>query len=862
MLCSFVDPPWKLLQPIDKNMSKSTQARAPWLSLAGILLSLIPGIAFGDDTKQNFSAEELDFFEQEVLPVLQDNCLKCHAGEEPKGELNLTSRKAILSGGESGPAVDLEDLEASYLLEAINYEGWEMPPTGQMSPDKIEVLTKWVDMKMPWPADLHEIEFEAESGPPPVNEETKAFWSFQPVSKPALPEVKNKAWLKNEIDSFILSRLEAAGLEPSAPAEPRQLIRRAHFDLVGLPPPIELVEKYAADPSPQHFESIIDDLLESPHYGEHWARHWLDLVRYAETNSYERDGAKPYVWRYRDYVIKAFNADKPYDQFVMEQLAGDELDHVTAETMIATGYYRLGRWDDEPADPQLAFYDDIDDIVTTTGQTFLGLTINCARCHDHKIDPIPQADYYSMVAFFRNVKRYGVRSAESVTDSSITYIDLPPDDNKYEVELAKYEKQVEGIRKTISKIEGKVRDDLNDVEKEEFQFEMNRLPILAKRKGTLVTEREVKQYEKQAERLRILERNRPKELAQALVVKEDVQKLEPTFVLTRGSPRAPAAEVKPAFPSVLSPPAASVPESLEEGATTSGRRRVLASWIVDPQNPLTSRVMVNRIWQYHFGRGIVQSSSDFGFQGNTPTHPALLDWLASSFVDMGWSMKRMHKKIMMSAAYQQASKPRKNAYAKDPTNELFWRYDMRRLTSEEIRDSLLWATGELNKDKMFGPSIYTDIPDAVKAGQSRPGSGWGKSSIEDENRRSIYIHVKRSLPDPLLEAFDMADMDLTCPVRFVTTQPTQALGMLNSEFIGKRAKALASYLAEHAGDEIESKVELAIQRVTQRNASEDEVARAMELIHSLKSEESLNDEQALEYFCLLVLNLNEFLYLD
>lgn len=843
-------------------MHNSHHVHFSWLVACSLLLVPTGSINADDKNLDEFTSEQVSFFNEQVLPVLEQNCLKCHSGESPKGELLLTSRHAILEGGESGPAVDFEDLSASYIIDAINYESWEMPPTGKMSPEHIDVLTKWIDMKMPWPADLHEIEFEAEAGPPQVNAETKAFWSFQPVENPPVPEVKQTQWPKNAIDHFILHRLEEAGLTPSKPADPRQLIRRAHYDLIGLPPPLELVEKFAADPTPEHFESIVDDLLDSPHYGEKWARHWLDLVRYAETNSYERDGAKPYVWRYRDYVIRSFNEDKPYDQFVTEQLAGDELEQVTAQSMIATGFYRLGRWDDEPADPQLAFYDDIDDIVTTTGQTFLGLTINCARCHDHKIDPIPQADYYSMVAFFRNLRRYGVRSGESVNDASIAYIDLPADDSSYEVELAKFEKQVEGIQKTLSKLEDKIQDDLTEVEKEEFQYEMNRVPILSKREGTILTDREVKQYAKQTERLQLLNRNRPKALAQALVIKEDVKQLKPTYVLTRGSPQAPAEEVSPGFPSVLSPPQALVPESLPEGATSSGRRRVLANWIVDPKNPLTSRVMVNRLWQFHFGRGIVRSTSDFGFQGVAPTHPKLLDWLANAFVEQGWSIKKMHKLIMLSAAYQQSSAPRTEASEKDPINDLFWRFDMRRLTAEEIRDSLLWATNELNTDKMFGPSIYTDIPDAVKAGQSRPGSGWGKSSIEDENRRSIYIHAKRSLPDPLLEAFDMADMDLSCPVRFVTTQPTQALGMLNSEFIGKRAKALADFLKSNAGDSTEARVKMAISRVTQRSATAEETAAGVALIDSLTEQEDVEKDQALQYFCLVALNLNEFLYLD
>ena len=803
----------------------------------------------------------LKLFEETVVPVLKSHCLKCHSGREPKADLDLTRREGFLEGGESGPAIDLDDHRDSYIVDAINYQSWEMPPTGQMSPREIDALTSWIEQGLPWPADMHEIEFEGEAQPPTVNEETRQFWSFQPVREPPVPVV-DSSWTRNPIDAFVLDRLHEKGLNPSDQADPRELIRRAHYDLIGLPPPIGLVERFAANPTPTAYSQIIDELLNSPNYGEQWGRHWLDLVRYAETNSYERDGAKPFVWRYRDYVIRSFNEDKPYDQFITEQLAGDELDDVTSESMIATGYYRLGRWDDEPADPQLAFYDDIDDIVTTTGQTFLGLTINCARCHDHKIDPIPQRDYYSLVAFFRNIRRFGVRSADSVKDASLAYLDQPDDTDTYAAEYERYQKNIESAEKLINLIERKVADDLSDVEKQEFVHEMNRLPIVAKRKGTLVSEQQVKQYAKQLERRRVLQRNVPQALAQALVVKEDVRTLKPTYVLLRGSPLAPGDEVQPGFPQVLSPPSAVVPETLTDGATSSGRRRELARWMCDPSNPLTARVMVNRIWQFHFGRGIVRSSSDFGFQGTMPTHPQLLDWLSKRFVQSGWSIKRMHKLIMTSATYQQSSRPNPKSYAIDPNNDLLWRFDMRRLTAEEIRDSILWVTGMLNAEEMFGPSIYTDIPDEVKAGQSRPGSGWGTSSPAEQNRRSIYIHAKRSLPDPLLESFDMADMDLTCPVRFVTTQPTQALGMLNSDFVSEQAERLAELLKKHAGDSLEAQVRFALQRATQRPASDQDIQRGLALIESLQNDSGMNQDRARHYFCLLVLNLNEFLYLD
>ncbi len=828
---------------------------------------LLVGSFVRADENVDFTAEQVKFFDSEVVELLKTNCLKCHAGKSPKGSLNLTSREGILHGGDSGPAVDLQNHAESYLIQAINYDGYEMPPTGQMSPKQIGVLTKWVEMGLPWPKDLHEIEFEVEVGPPPVNEDTRKFWSFQPVRQPQVPDVQDKGM--NEIDAFVRHKLSAAGLKASPAADARELVRRMHYDLLGLPPEPADLERWAGRISSDEkgklnqsaITDLVDHLLESPHYGEQWGRHWLDLVRYAETNSYERDGAKPHVWRYRDYVIQAFNDDKPYDQFVTEQLAGDEIAQPTADSLIATGYYRLGRWDDEPADPKQAMYDDLDDIVTTTSQTFLGLTVNCARCHDHKIDPIPQKDYYRMIAFFRNVRRYGDRSQESVLAASVMGIDRPADAGSYQKALLSYENDMNDAQEQLSRIEALIQDDLQEVEKEDFKYEVNRIPIVAKRLGSVLNEKQVKQYKRQFQRLEQLKVNKPSGLASVLCVKEDVTNIKPTFLLTRGSPHAEAEEVTPGFPSVLSPPEAAVP-AMAEGAQSTGRRRVLAQWIASADNPLAARVMVNRIWQYHFGRGIVRSSSDFGFQGNKPTHPELLDWLAVKFVESGWSIKAMHRLIMSSSTYQMSSRQIEESYAVDPVNDLFWRFDMRRLSSEEIRDSILWVNGSLNKEKMFGPSIYTDIPAAVKAGQSQPGAGWGNSSPEDKARRSVYIHVKRSLLDPFIESFDFADTDQACPVRFVTTQPTQALGMLNSDFILQQAEVFADFLSEASGDSAASQVEAALARVMQRKPTQPEINRGLELIESLKKDNNMNDKQARKYFCLVALNLNELMYLD
>lgn len=811
------------------------------------------------DELSKFSAEQMTLFEQGVVPILEANCLKCHAGAKPKGGLDLTSRDAILRGGESGPAVDMGHVAESLLLKAVNYDGYEMPPTGQLSPKQIETLTTWVTEGLAWSKDGKPLHFELPPEAPTVNEETKKHWSFQPVRKPPSPEVKSD-WGKTEIDAFILAQLQEKGLTPNPQADPRALVRRAFYDLTGLPPAPEVVEAFAADPSPAAWAKLVDELLESPHYGEKWGRHWLDLVRYAETNSYERDGAKPFVWRYRDYVIQSFNSDKPYNQFVTEQLAGDELPEVTPDSIVATGFYRLGRWDDEPADPELAYYDDLDDIVATTGQSLLGLSINCARCHDHKIDPIPQADYYSLIAFFRGVRRYGVRSGESVLENSITEIARPEEGVLHSAAMDQHERELKHIERELLNLEEKVKGDFSGVENDEFQFEVNRVRLIEKRKGGLLNENEVNHYRGLTARRNQLRDNPPSGMAKALCVKEDLAGMKPTHVLLRGNPGSLGDEVQPAFPSVLSPPSAEI--STPAGAVSSGRRTALARWITSADNPLTSRVMVNRIWQFHFGRGIVRTASDFGFQGSKPTHPELLDWLAAKFVEDGWSMKSMHRLIMTSAAYQMSSQGREQELVKDATNDNFWRFDMRRLSAEEVRDSILWANGTLRAERMFGPSIYTRIPDEVKAGQSQPGAGWGHSLPEDAARRSIYIHVKRSLLDPLLESFDMADTDQTCPVRFVTTQPTQALGMMNSQFVLEQA-ALFSQMASTAHpDSLDAQISMALNRVTQRPPTDVEISRGRELIASLEQQYGLTAEQAKTYFFLTALNLNEFVYLD
>ncbi len=830
-------------------------AIATVLSLLAAARSAEPGPAV--------SVQAAAFFESEVKPLLATHCLKCHGGMgKAKGGLYLTSREGILRGGDLGPAVSLETPRESLLLEAVNYIGIEMPPGGKLAEEQIAVLTKWIDLGLPWGAQRALAEQPTDDhGPPTVDETSKAFWSFQPVAVPTLPDVHDNSWVRTPIDTFVLAGLQQAGLEPALPAEKTVLIRRAYYDLIGLPPSPEEVEAFLADNSPGAFARVIDVLLESPHYGERWARYWLDLVRYAETNSYERDGAKPFAWRYRDYVIRSFNDDKPYDQFVTEQLAGDELDNVTPDTIVATGYYRLGIWQDEPVDPEQELFEDLDDLVRTTGEVFLGLTIGCARCHDHKLDPLPQSDYYRMLAFFRNVRRYGVRSQESIDDASICTLGSEEEARRNQEQIDTHKRQTKQVREALQALNERIVAALVGVEKDDWKTEAMRVEIARRQVGKALSPEEFERYAELTASRDELAKVRPAGLEKALCVKEHGRECPPTHVLVRGNAHAAAAQIEPGFPLVLSPsePVISLPA---DDVQSTGRRRALAMWIAQPENPLTARVMVNRIWHYHFGRGIVRSTSDFGFQGIRPTHPELLDWLASEFVAGGWRLKRLHKLIMLSNTYQMSSRANEQALVIDPLNDLLWRFDMRRLSAEEIRDSILAVNDSLNRGAMFGPSVYVTIPSEVLAGQSMPGSGWGKSSPADSSRRSIYIHAKRSLAVPMIASFDGPDSDASCPARFVTTQPTQALGMLNSLFVNEQATRFADYLRGSAGDNQDAQVTLALRRLFQREPARAEIDRGLNLIASLQQEHGLSPELALKQFCVAAYNLNEFVYLD
>jgi len=591
-------------------------------------------------------------------------------------------------------------------------------------------------------------------------------WSTVPVTRPAVPEVKNTAWPRTAVDPFILAPLEAKGWEPAASTSRARLIRRAYFDLWGLPPTPDEVRAFVADDHPAAYERLIDHLLASPHYGERWGRYWLDLVRFAETNGYERDAPKPNAWQYRDWVIQSLNTDKPYHRFVLEQLAGDELPDATDESRVATAFLRVGTFDDEPNDPLKYKFEQLDDLMHATSTAFLAVTVKCARCHDHKFDPIPQQDYYALLNFF-----IGGKAAEG--------------------------------------------------------------PLLA--------------------------------FTEAGPQPPAVQ------LLHGGEPTRTGDVVPPGYLSMLPVVARSV-EPPAEGARTSGRRTQLAEWIIDPRNPLTARVMANRLWQHHFGEALVRTPDNFGTMGAEPTHPQLLDWLAAELVDGGWRLKRMHKLLMLSSAYQMDSThPRHAEYAQeDFANNLWWRQSRRRLESEPLRDAMLAVSGQLN-EKAGGPSFFPPASCDALEGLSKKGAEWGQSTPEEQRRRTIYMMTKRSMLLPLLTTFDFADTTQPCSQRNVSIVAPQALALLNNDFVHQQSRALAARVAAEAGVDPQAQIERAWWLAVSRPPSPAELAAAIKHVETQQHNVAASDakasagdlkRRAMESLCHVLLNLNEFIYVD
>jgi hypothetical protein len=709
-----------------------------------------------------------------------------------------------------------------------------------------------------------------------------------------VPAVRDRAWVRTPIDAFLLARLEANHLHPAPPADKRTLLRRVYLDLIGLPPTPDEQKAFLADSSPEAFAKVVDALLGRPEYGERWARHWLDVVRYAETNGYERDGAKPHAWRYRDYVIEAFNRDKPYSRFLTEQLAGDEMLGSNGETQIATTFLRLGTWDDEPAEPVVDRYDQLDDVLGVTATAFLGVTLRCARCHDHKFEPFSQADYYRMLAVFEPLKR-PQRDRDDLDRLVGTEAELAD----YQQAIGRMEAEVVPVQRRLDELRAQIRHQIlqtaaqakNEAQPDRPRTALPREAVAAflaeaakrtseqktlvkkytgqleKEIHDLATEEESRERDRLEKLVTAIRAGRPPEPPRAYIWYEDSPKAPVTRVFRRGDPARPTAEVLPGLPGVLCrrqpPPPAPT-------AKSTGRRLWLAHWLTQPDNPLTARVLVNRVWQHHFGKGLVGTPNDFGVMGEPPSHPELLDWLAARFVADGWRLKPLHRLIVLSNAYQTSSAQEPGLPQADKLTALFGRWRQRRLEAEAVRDSVLAVSGRLNPEPV-GPSIYPPLPRAVLEGQSRPGDGWGKSDERQAARRSIYIFSKRSLAVPELDLLDAPDTTSSCEQRPVSTTAPQALTLLNGAFMQEQARHFADRLQREAGADPESLIRRAFGLALCRPPRPEEVRLALAFLQRQQRQIEADarttgqiatdaHRRALTAFCLVLLNTNEFVY--
>ena len=713
---------------------------------------------------------------------------------------------------------------------------------------------------------------KSQAGDPDWSGPKKNHWAWKAPVRPALPAVRDNAWIRNPIDAFVLAKQEAANLNPAEPASRSQLIRRATFDLIGLPPTLHEIDAFVNDRDPKAWEKVVDRLLASPHYGERWGRHWLDLARYAESNGYEHDEARPNGWLYRDYVIKSFNTDKPYDRFIKEQLAGDELAPDDPQALIATGFNLLGPDMIDTSNQAQRRQNTLDDMTDTAGLVFLGMTVGCARCHNHKFEPITQADFFRMQAFFapaefrrdlpvadaaqkaeyeKKMEAYLAMTASA--RASLEVLESPYRQKLYQGRFAKLSDAARAARQTPEA-------QRTSAQKEIVANTARLLVVSAKEITSAMIKDDRARQEKLLGELKKFDRQKPS-LPTAMALQE-IGKAPKTFVLRRGELKNPGDEVQAGWLTILSAGHRPAPAPIKAASSTSsGRRSALADWITRPDNPLTARVMVNRLWQHHFGRGIVATPSDFGLRGQAPTHADLLDWLACEFVSpsprpspagqegesRGWSIKRMHRLMLLSATYQQATTAAPDTAKKDPTNALFSRMNRLRLEGEIIRDALLEVSGRLNR-KAGGPSVFPPIPPEAVTG----GKEWKASSDpSDHVRRSVYIFARRNLRFPFLEPFDVPDSNQSCPQRERSTTAPQALALLNATDVAAAAKALAARLEKEAGT-ADERIALAYRLALGRLPNHTEWRLSREFV----------SEATLSELCRALFNVNEFVYLD
>ena len=807
------------------------------LLAAGWLLAL-PLVARADD------------WEAKARAVFEAQCFRCHShkANKSKGDLMLDAKASMRKGGQTGPAVVPGHPEKSLILELIRSKDDDarMPPTAPLPADQEKVLVEWIKAGAPW----------TDSGdkkharvPGTISDEDRQYWAYKPAKKIEPPTSREAAWNVNPIDRFVRSKLDSEGILPSPQASRQTLIRRLYFDLLGLPPTPKEIDAFVSDGDPKAYEKLVDRLLDDPAYGEQMARHWLDLVRFAESDGFRQDAFRPNAWRYRDYVIRSFQEDRPYDRFVREQLAGDEMDPANPEMRVAVGFLAHGIYEFNQRDVRTQWDGILNEIAETAGEAFLAIGFGCAKCHDHKYDPILQKDYFRFRAFFG-----GLMPSDNVVAAS------PDEIAKHAKQLALWEAKTTDLRERIAALEKKDVEALTrsiltkfpaDIQAIMATPDTQRSPL--EKQIAALTYRQVvaeldgldKKIKGAAgEKLAVLRKDlaqfdadRPAPIPMAMTIRETGTVAAPTTLPKRKE------VLDPAFPLVLDEKAPAIKPQSE----STGRRLALAEWLTRPDHPLTARVMVNRLWQQHFGRGLVGTANDFGKLGETPTHPELLDWLAVTFVEQGWSIKKMHRLMLTSQTYRQASAVRGDAVGmkKDAENRLLWHMPTRRLQAEQIRDALLLTTGKLDRTA-GGPSVELTSP-----------------------RRSIYLKVRRNTRDPLMDTFDMPENINSTAQRNVTTTPTQALLLLNAPAMIEHSKAFADRLHRDEPRDEERRIEHAVRIAWGRGPTDDERSMAREFLQEQEAKlRSASPAPADPHraawndLCHVLLDANEFLYVD
>lgn len=834
------------VKPRAFSKAMSMIARGLSLLFAGCLAL---GVCLGVRAEEAFSPDDIKFFEQNVRPILVNKCQRCHRGGKESGELTLDSRDGLMEGGDSGPAVVPGKPEESVLIDAINFGNYQMPPTGKLPQEDIDKLTEWVRRGAPWPGKAGEEGPSVRKKGTKLTDEDRAWWSFQPVVRHTPPEVANStAPIRGAIDAFLEARLQEEGLAAAPEADRRTLIRRLSFDLIGLPPTHEAVQRFESDEAPDAYERLVDQLLANPEHGARWARHWLDLVRYAESDGYKQDAYRQAAWRYRDYVVRAFNSDKPYNRFVAEQLAGDEIAPGDPEALVATGYLRAGIYEYNQKDARTQWSVILNEITDVTSDVFLGMGLGCARCHDHKFDPLLQQDYFRLQAFFTPIlPRDDVPAAR------------PDEVAAYRERLAAWEVKTAEIRAELEKIEKPQLDKAwygtldrfpEDIRRMSKKPLAERTPLevqlvaLAERQAeearqnvkfdkTLKDEKK-QRWEELRQQLKELEAEKPKPLPEALTVSDVGSHAPPTMI--PGKKKAPP--VEPGGLTVLD--ASTIPP-VAVSANSTGRRTALAQWLTRSDHPLATRVIANRLWQYHFGRGLVETASDFGHLGVPPTHPELLDWLTSEFVAGGWQMKRLHRELVSSAAYRRTSHGAEaTALAQqDPANRWWARMCVRRLDAEQVRDGLLATTGEL----LFaggGPSVEVKTPE-----------------------RTVFTKIYRNTRDALLDVFDVPEGIGHVAQRNTTVTPNQALLMINGGYVLERAKQVSKRVLAEKPATPDEAIALAYERVFGREPTAAEKDATLDFFYQRSDgKKDAVSPSALADFCHVLLNSSEFLYVD